>query len=138
MEVSCENCDQRLRVPDGLRAARIRCRACGHEFEVSSASNQPEQSLAAAEQPDIAVDREEENQQLREFLERTAAERSAANKSGTGTKAGWSAIAFILLLLVTKGPKLWKLFQVRKPAKPAPAQRFEPREQRPLQKQPGN
>src|SRR5690349_18190018 len=36
MEIPCPRCSQPLRVPDGLRFARVRCRACEHIFETSS------------------------------------------------------------------------------------------------------
>jgi hypothetical protein len=132
MEIACPECGQPLRVPDGLRFARVRCRACQNIFETSteksdlSSFNSSFSGRSRYEPDDYdpetkPYDSGSTAPQLGEnFDSEQPVSPDPPQPENKRWKARFAGAFLIFIALITRGPQLMKLFKPkRQPPRPA-------------------
>jgi len=143
MEFNCPTCQTKLRVSDERQNPKVRCRACGTIFrplDLPGSSGPPLSSPAAPARPPFNP----APQPSRSFetpFESSSASTSARDSFGSPTspapaaprpvitprrtqgskRGGWGIMFFIILMLLSRGPRLLRNFN-RQPAPPPPVQ----------------
>ena len=123
MEFRCPECAKRLRIPDGRANPTVRCGNCGHVFRPLAAAGR-----AASTPQEPAQTSPPELQPNQDVITRESDSSSARRFSGGGLGVGF----FILLLLLTRGPRLVKQFFDRPKEEEVPV-RLDDQELRALQ-----
>lgn len=147
MEFNCPTCQTKLRVADEQRNSRVRCRACGTIFRplesggssrppihspgssaappgssFSGGSGSSASSFEAAPKPGrdrFSAPDSPAPPSSRPVI--TPRAESTSRSSSRGGKGGWGIIFFIILMLLSRGPRLLRNFN-RQPAPPPPVQ----------------
>lgn len=143
MEIACPECGQRLRIPNHLQIAQVRCRSCSYLFTTSSDQGLAEE-LTSYERDDEPITASLVNsasahlsaEEMRELLARTKPSLETTTTSPRKWQKSGYWIVVIIAALVTKGPAVAKLFnwkkknaqaQVAKPARDPAQKRVDPK-----------
>lgn len=138
MEFNCPTCQTKLRVSDELQNPKVRCRACGTIFRPLESGG----SISPSPTPPVApqVNRFPDQPKPAEspFASTSQPGRDSfgsptpsaptrprpvvtPRSAAPGKRGGWGIILFIILMLLSRGPRLLRNFQ-RQPAPPPPVQ----------------
>mgnify|MGYP003573703037 CR=1 FL=1 len=148
MEFNCPTCQTRLRVSDELQNPKVRCRACGTIFRPLESSHTNRPQTAAQPSPYVSPSpspnpfsdpvRQDASTPVSPYsapansgTERANRRRSStpaspgpviSPRSSSGGKkgGGWGILFFILLMVLSRAPRLWRNLQAPPAPKPAP------------------
>ena len=103
MEFRCPECAKRLRIPDGRANPTVRCGNCGHVFRPLEAAGRAASTPQVEEPAQTSPPEPQPNQVV---ITREFDSSSARRFSGSG----FGVAFFILMLLLTIGPRLAEHF----------------------------